>query len=168
MSVSMSAPLSPDISLRPEKPESPAWGWKLLAIVMALLVLIGDVPKLGNPSAQHPVQIILFPINCIALAGLFQYSFDRWERPTESFWRPFAIFFGLVTAAQIGFALPPIAVLLKMVGGSLMGVMGVIIGVGLPLLLAILVNVALLRLGRWIGPNKRRPAMQPEVIAGTV
>lgn len=136
-------------------------GWKIFACLMAVLVIVGDFPKLANPTAHHPLQIALLPVYAIVLLGLWQYSFGWPRRPSSGFWRVFAPFFALVTAASVGFAIPPIIVVASLLSGSVMGVLGMLIGLGLPAAIVTYTIIALLRLGDWIGPTRRPVGERP-------
>jgi hypothetical protein len=139
-------------------------GWKLFAAAMAFFFAVGDLPKLLHPHSLGTGRILLIATYLVAVAGIIAYAFGRQVFATR-FWRLFAPVFCLVTAAQIGAAMPTIAWLLYGASGSLPIVLGLLIAFAPVVAMALLTCLALLRQGQLLGPERRPWGRPPEQLA---
>jgi hypothetical protein len=137
----------------------PGWGWKLFAGLMAVMVAIGDLPKLLHPIGATALLVV--GLNVAAMTGLAAYAFGRRVGPT-AFWRGFGPFFCLVTVAQLGAALPILVRLLVFAQGSPGIVLGLLIAVVPVLAMALFTCLALLRQGELLGPGRRPLGRSPD------
>jgi hypothetical protein len=134
-------------------------GWKLFAGLMVVMVAVGDVPKLLHPTGATALLVV--GLNVAAMTGLAGYAFGKRVGPTR-FWRLFGPFFCLVTAAQLGAALPILVRLFAFAQGSPAMVLGLLIAVVPVVAMAIFTNLALLRQGELLGPGRRPLGRGPD------
>lgn len=78
--------------------ERPAWGWRLLAWTILVLVGLTSLPSLPYMS---PKGWMLAAFNYVAIAGTFSYAYARRPRPLW-FWRAFGLLFSFNTVATLG------------------------------------------------------------------
>jgi hypothetical protein len=140
----------------------PGLGWKLFAGFLAIMVLIGDLPRLFRLTSL--AEFAMVACYFVAVAGLIAYAAGRQCLPVR-FWRVYAPAFCLLCAGQVGWSAPKVAWLVYRGQGSPASVLGFFIVVVPAVSMVVFICIALLRQAELLGPGRRPLGARPEQLS---
>ena len=145
------------------KQKSPAAiAWLLFAAFNIWSACIGDFPRLVVGLMLRPRWELIIPfLNIIIVIGIAQYAVGLRSARSTVFWRGFAPIMLVEMAYLLGSFGPAFAKILSVIGSSKLALLGVVIGVGLPIMMVVYGAIAVLRLGDYLGPTRRPLGQKP-------
>lgn len=145
------------------KHNTPAgWAWLLFAGISFIIACLHDIPQLIAGLIIAPDwKFIIRAINVLSVAGLCQYAV-RWRSPrTTCFWRIFAPAMLLTYTVMIAHFLPPTVAALRASIDAPLAILAVLLTLAIVVANTVLIAIAVLRLGDYLGPTRRPLGQKP-------